>query len=180
MLGQKARGAQVFGALVALAGVAIIGANRGGSTPLAPFFALLGAAAFWSLGNLFSIRAGRTNMFAFIVWSSLFAPVPLLLLSLALEDHAAILAAALHPTLAVWGGAAFLAYGATIVGFGLWSFLLSRHPAAQVAPFSLLVPVFGLAAAALVYHEPLGGAALLGVVVVMAGLAITVFWRRTA
>ena len=43
----------------------------------------------------------------------------------------------------VWGGAAFLAYGATMVGFGLWSHLLSRRPAAQVAPFSLLVPVFG-------------------------------------
>ncbi len=110
-------------------------------------------------GNLFSIRAGRTNMLAFIVWSSLFAPLPLLLLSLALEDHAAIVARLLHPTLAVWGGAAFLAYVATIVGFGLWSLLLSRHPAAQVAPFSLLVPVFGIAAAALVYHEPLGGGA---------------------
>lgn len=180
VLGQKARGAQVFGAVVALAGVAIIGYARGASAPLAPFFALLGAAGFWSLGNLFSIRAGRTNMLAFIVWSSLFAPAPLLLLSLALEDHAAIVAAALRPTLAVWGGAAFLAYGATIVGFGLWSFLLSRHPAAQVAPFSLLVPVFGIAAAALVYHEPLGGVAALGVAVVMAGLAITVFWRRAA
>ena len=75
-------------------------------------------------------------MLGFIVWSSLFAPLPLLLLSFTLEDHAAIFRALLHPTLAVWGGAAFLAYGATIVGFGLWSYLLSRHPAAEVTPFA--------------------------------------------
>ena len=51
------------------------------------------------------------------------------------------------------GRAAFLAYVATIVGFGLWSHLLSRHPAAEVTPFALLVPVLGLAAAALVYQS---------------------------
>jgi O-acetylserine/cysteine efflux transporter len=104
--------------------------------------------------------------------------LPLLVLSLLLEDHAAILAAMLHPTLAVWGGAAFLAYIATIIGFGLWSFLLSQHPAAQVTPFSLLVPVFGMSAAALVYHEQLSGRAMLGSLIVLAGLGISVFARR--
>jgi len=178
LLGQRVRGGQVFGALVALAGVAVIGAFRGGSAPLAPFFAVLAAAICWSFGNLFSIRAGRTHMLGFIVWSSLFSPLPLLALSFLLEDHASIVAALLHPSLAVWGGAAFLAYGATMVGFGLWSWLLSRHPAAQVTPFSLLVPVFGIGAATIVFHEPLSGGVALGISVVMAGLAIAVFWRR--
>lgn len=178
VLGQKARPAQVAGALVALAGIAIIGAFRGLSAPLGPFLAVLGAAAFWSVGNLFSIRAGRANMLGFIVWSSLFAPLPLLLASLIFEDRAAIGAAILQPSLAVWGGAAFLAYVATIVGFGLWSWLLSRHPAAQVTPFALLVPVFGLVSASVVYGESLGGGTWLGVAVAMAGLAIAVFAGR--
>jgi O-acetylserine/cysteine efflux transporter len=177
-LGQSLRKSQILGALVALGGVGVIGWFRGGATPLGPFLAVLGAAGFWSLGNLFSIRAGRTNMLGFIVWSSAFAPLPLLVLSLLLEDRSAILAAILHPSLAVWGGAAFLAYGATMVGFGLWGFLLSRHPAGQVSPFSLLVPVFGIGAATLVFHEPLNAGVSLGIGVVMAGLAIAVFGRR--
>jgi O-acetylserine/cysteine efflux transporter len=177
-LGQQVRGGQIFGALVALAGVGTIGYFRGASAPLTPFFTVLGAAVFWSAGNIFSIRAGRTNMLGFIVWSSLFAPAPLLLLSWLLEDRQAVVAAALHPSLAVWGGAAYLAYVATMFGFGLWSFLLSRHPAAQVAPFSLLVPVFGMAAAALVYGEPLGGGEAMGVAVTMVGLAIAIFSGR--
>jgi O-acetylserine/cysteine efflux transporter len=178
VLGQKTRAGQIVGAVVALAGIGLIGAFRGASAPLAPFLAILGAAAFWSVGNLFSIRAGRTNMIGFIVWSSLFAPLPLLLLSLAFEDHASIARAVLHPTLAVWGGAAYLAYGATVVGFGLWSYLLSRHPAAQVTPFALLVPVFGLGAASLVYGEPLDGGEALGAALALTGLAIAVFSGR--
>jgi O-acetylserine/cysteine efflux transporter len=95
-------------------------------------------------------------------------------LSWLLEDHAAMLAALAHPSVAVWGGAAFLAYGATMVGFGLWGHLLSRYPAAQVAPFSLLVPVFGMASTAMVFGEKLGAGALGGALVVLAGLALAV------
>jgi O-acetylserine/cysteine efflux transporter len=178
LLGQKTSRRQVAGSAVALAGVAIIGVSRGAAAPILPFLAVLAAALFWSAGNLFSIRAGRTNMLAFIVWTSAFAPLPLLALSFLLEDHAAIVAAIIHPTFAVWGGAAFLAYGATMVGFGLWSWLLSRHPAALVAPFSLLVPVFGMGSTALVFGETLGPSVILGAAVVLAGLALAVLPGR--
>jgi O-acetylserine/cysteine efflux transporter len=180
LLGQKPRAAQLIGAGVALAGVALIGFSRGGSAPVLPFVALVGAAAFWAAGNLFSIRAGRIHVLGFIVWSSLFSPAPLLALSWALEDHGRIVHAFTHPSLAVWGGSAFLAYGATMIGFGLWSWLLSRHAVAQVAPFSLLVPVFGLSSAALVFGETLDAGTLAGIVVVLSGLAIAVFAPRRA
>ncbi|HUO53972.1 MAG TPA: EamA family transporter [Rhodoblastus sp.] len=180
VLRQSIQPRQVVGAAIALTGVALIGFARGAGAPLAPFLAVVAAALFWSAGNIFSIRAGRTNMLGFIVWSSLFAPLPLLALSLILEDHAAIASALLHPSLAVWGGAAFLAYGATIVGFGLWGHLLSRHPAAQVAPFSLLVPVFGMASTAFVFGEPLGAGVLGGAAVVLIGLAVATRPARSA
>jgi O-acetylserine/cysteine efflux transporter len=60
--------------------------------------------------------------------------------------------------------------------------LLSRYPAGKVAPFSLLVPVIGLASAALLLDERLGQLQWIGGALVMAGLAINVFgpnlWRR--
>jgi O-acetylserine/cysteine efflux transporter len=189
-LGQRPRAAQLIGAGVALSGVALIGASRGGlgagdaaasggfAAPVLPFVAVVGAAMFWAAGNLFSIRAGKVHMPGFIAWSSLVSPAPLLALSWALDDHAAILRALTHPSLAVWGGAAFLAYGATMIGFGLWSWLLSRHPVAQVAPFSLLVPVFGLSGAALVFGETLDGLIVLGIGVVLGGLAVAVLGPR--
>src|SRR3990167_4945813 len=68
----------------------------------------------------------------------------------------------------------YLAFGATILGYGLWSRLLSRYPASQVAPFSLLVPVVGLSSAALLLDEHLSGLQLLGALLVMCGLLLNV------
>ena len=57
-----------------------------------------------------------------------------------------------------WGEALsvlYLAVLATLVAYTLWTRLLTRHPAAKIAPFSLLVPVVGLSAAAAAYGEAL-------------------------
>ncbi len=42
-------------------------------------------------------------------------------------------------------------------GYGVWAWLLARYPAATVAPLSLLVPVFGFAASALILGETAAG-----------------------
>jgi drug/metabolite transporter (DMT)-like permease len=63
----------------------------------------------------------------------------------------------------------------TLLGYGLWSRLLSRYPAAQVAQFSLLVPIVGLASSALLLDEHLTRAQLIGTALVMGGLAVNVF-----
>ncbi len=178
VIGQPIGRGQIAGAAIAFAGVALIGSGLSLTTALPPFLAVVAAAAFWGLGNLFSIRAGRVDMVAFVIWSSLFSPPPLLALSLMLEDRAAIWRAISQPSLAVWGSALFLAYVATIFGFGLWSRLLSLHQAARIAPFALLVPVFGMSSAAVVFHEPLTIRALSGAAIVFAGLAVTIFWKK--
>jgi O-acetylserine/cysteine efflux transporter len=47
---------------------------------------------------------------------------------------------------------------ATLLRYGLWSRLLSHYPASQVAPFSLLVPIVGLASASIFLDEHLSAA----------------------
>lgn len=75
----------------------------------------------------------------------------------------------------------YLAFVATIVGYGIWGTLLGRYETWRVAPLSLLVPVVGLASAALLLDERLTGLQFLGAVLIMAGLYINVFglqWRK--
>ena len=48
-----------------------------------------------------------------------------------------------------------ISYGGTLFGYGLWARLLAHHSAATVAPFALLVPVVGMIAAALLFGETL-------------------------
>ena len=62
----------------------------------------------------------------------------------------------------------------TLLGFGVWAWLLGRHPASTVAPFTLLVPVVGIAAAWLALGEAPSAPELIGAAVVLGGLALTV------
>jgi len=101
-------------------------------------------------------------------------PLPFLALSLWLEGPAVIEAALRGIGWQTILLLAYLAFGATILGYGLWSRLLSRYPASQVAPFSLLVPVVGLTSASVLLGERLGTLQLGGALLVMLGLGLNV------
>lgn len=177
VLGERPSAAQMAGAGVALLGVAAIGATRLGGASLGPLLMVVGAAFCWGAGNLVGKLAGKIDMFAFVVWSSLAAPVPLFALSLLFEGDRTLHAVA-HPSWVLALCVAALAYGGTILGFGLWSRLLAHHSAASVAPFALLIPVVGMISGRLVFAEPLGAFELLGAALVMAGLTFNVFGDR--
>jgi len=178
LLGERPGRFQVIGALVALLGIALIATERLGGTALLPLLMTLAAAAFWGAANIATKRAGRIDMMAFVVWSALVPPLPLLAVSLMTEGFAADWAALTHPSWLLAGVVGFNAYAATLVGFGLWSVLLGRYPASTVAPFSLLVPVVGITSSVILLGEPLSWLELAGSVVVFAGLLLNVFGPR--
>lgn len=181
LLGEKPKRAQILGAVVAALGIAVIATTRtGAGAPLGPFLMVLAAAACWGLANIVTKKAGTSDMLGFVVWASLVAPLPLFALSLIFEGWEAIAAALFHPTPIAIAAVAYLAWPTTVLGFGIWSSLMSRHAAATVAPFSLLVPVFGMTSAALVLGEPIGGREAIGAALVVAGLVVNVFGPRLA
>ena len=73
---------------------------------------------------------------------------------------------------------AYLAFGATLFGYGAWNRLLSRHPAGTVAPLSLLVPITGLLTAMLVLGEKLSVLQWSGCLVIIAGLLVFNYGSR--
>lgn len=182
-LGERLGRYQTIGAAVALLGIALIAAERLSGAALLPLLLTLAAAVFWGVGNIVTKRAGQIDMLAFVAWSSLVPPLPLLAASLLTEGPAADWAALTHPTWLLVGVVLFMGIGATLVGFGLWSVLLKRYPASTVAPFSLLVPVIGIGASVVLLHESLSPLEAGGCAVIFIGLMINVFGprlRRTA
>ncbi len=107
---------------------------------------------------------------------SVVVPVPMLVMSLVVEGPDAIgaaLANSLSPTaIPAWLGLLYTCVIATAVGSGMWTWLLARYPAGQVAPFSMLVPVVGILTAAVVLAERPSVLELVGGAVVVAGVLI--------
>lgn len=172
-LGERPAPGQLVGAVVAFGGIAIIAAGRAAGVPLVAVALCIGSAASWGAGNICTRQARAPDAIALLVWSSLVPPIPLLALSLGFEGPGQIGDAFAHVSP---GGIAALLYvvgAATAFGYGTWTFLMRHHPASQVAPFTLLVPVSGIAAAWLALHEQPTAAEILGAVVVLAGLALT-------
>lgn len=183
--GERLRPYQLMAFALAIAGMGVIlahngqGADNKGVT-IAGLILTLGAAASWALANQASKEAGKVNALAYVVWASIFSVPPLYLLSLWRDGWPAIAAGLSHAGPSTWAVIFYQSAGNTMFGYGVWAWLHARHPAATVAPLSLLVPVFGFAASALILGEPLQGWKIGAALLVLAGLAINLFWGRRA
>ena len=177
-LRERWQGNQLAGLLLAAGGLVLIGSAHGASMPLLGFLLTVAAAAMWACGNIVSRAVGRhgpMNQLAFVVWASLVPPLPLLALSLLIEGPAAISAALQGFGLASFASVAYLAWAATLFGYGVWTFLLSRYPINRVAPFTLLVPLVGLSTGWLAFGETLQPVHFAGGALLMLGLFVNLF-----
>jgi len=173
VLRERPRREQIAGAVIAFAGLAVIGVDRAASAPIVPFLLMVGGAAAWGVSNVLTRMAQPPNALALLVWASLVAPLPSLGLSLVLEGPAEIGDALSGTDASAVAALLFVALVSGLFGFAAWTSLLKRHTAAAVTPFALLVPVFGIASAALLLGERPTALELGGAVLICAGLAAT-------
>ncbi|HWJ95009.1 MAG TPA: EamA family transporter [Telluria sp.] len=178
MLGERPRGFQLAGALVAFAGMALVAAKLEGQATLAGFVLVVAAGLCWALANITTRKMGTVSALSLVVWGSLIATPPLFVASLLMEGVGAWRQAAASFSLVTLGAVLFNAYPNTILGFGVWSMLIRRYAAATVAPFTLLVPVAGMVSAALVLGEPLQWWKIAAGLLVLSGLALNQFGPR--
>jgi O-acetylserine/cysteine efflux transporter len=179
--GETIKSHQLAAFALALAGMGVIAAHTGHGTTILGLVLVLGAALSWALGNQAGREAGQdgvqVNMLAYVVWAALFSIPPLLILSLLLEGPTAIAAGLAHATPLTWAVVLWQSAGNTMFGYACWAWLLSRYPAATIAPLSLLVPVFGFGASALILGEPMPSWKIIATLLIMAGLAVNLLWR---
>lgn len=178
VFGERPRPVQVVGILVALAGMTIIASTVDGGFTYAGLALALGAALAWAVSNMLMKKVGQVDMLALMVWVSLVPPIPLALISLATEGLDRDLAALAALSWQGLGAVAYIAYIATVFGFGVWGYMIRKHGVSAVAPFSLLVPVFGMSSSALVFGESFGPTRLAAAALVVCGLVLTALGPR--
>ncbi|MFD4945090.1 EamA family transporter [Streptomyces sp. NPDC058239] len=172
-LGERPGRARVSGMGLALVGIGVAAVDEGTSGPVIAFALVIAAAACWGVSNVLTRKAAPPDSLNFMVWVSTVPVLPLLGLSLLFEgwDRDADALAALD-----WSGVGIIVYVAwitTVFGFGAWGFLLRHHPASSVAPFTLLVPVFGMSAAALLLGESVSPLRWCAAALLVGGVALT-------
>ncbi|MCV4339988.1 EamA family transporter [Pseudomonas capsici] len=169
---------QLAGIGVALCGLSsIIFISDGSVTAAGLVLVLLGAAA-WSVTNIINKKAGTKQVFAFLVWSSAFSPIPLFLLDYLVNgtsgysalinqiDHRAVLSIL------------FQVYPNTLFGYWVWNSLLKQYPVSTVAPLSLLVPIFGMLGSVVIFDESLSSMKIVAVGLIVSGLAVGLYGQR--
>ncbi|GAA1604012.1 EamA family transporter [Saccharothrix algeriensis] len=178
LLGERPAARQWAGLGVAVLGVLLVASRLGADRPVEGFLLVLAAAVAWGLSNIMMRRAAPPDMLRFMVWVSAVATLPLLGLSLLVEGPARVSEAVAALDGAGLGALAYIAWISTLAGFAGWGLLIRRYGAATVAPFSMLVPFFGMGSAALVLHEPLGATDLMAGALVVGGVLLSAAGAR--
>jgi O-acetylserine/cysteine efflux transporter len=176
--GERLQRVQWLALAMATGGIGVIVMHTDGTTTLLGLGLILLAALSWAGGNIVSRNAGRVNMVAYVVWSSLFAVPPLVVLSISVEGWDAVSAGVRGADFMTWLAVAWQAWGNSLFGYAAWGWLLARYPAATITPMALLVPLFGMGGAALWLGEGLPAWKLLAAALVMGGLALNLLWPK--
>jgi O-acetylserine/cysteine efflux transporter len=173
-LGERPTRRQLAGVVLGVAGLVVVAVGRSAVAPLLPLIIVLGAALSWAAGNVIARQAKAASGLGLVVWSGAVVPVPLAGLSFLVDGPDAVLGALgdLQPVTLV--SALYTAIFGSLVGYGIWNWLLARYPSSAVVPFTLLVPVVGMTAAWLVLGEVPAAAELLGGLLLLGGVATAV------
>ncbi len=175
ILHEKPAMREISGLLVAVVGIALIALTMSDAS-VAGMLVIILASFFWATGNILLKRVGNVDMLALIVYASLFPPVPLFILSWFFEGPEQISTAIQGVSSASFVALAYIVLASTLAGYTIWGFLIKTYEAKQVAPFGLLVPIFGVFSGWLFMGEEFGTQRLLGAGLVFAGLVV-INWR---
>ncbi|EOV0841083.1 O-acetylserine/cysteine exporter, partial [Cronobacter sakazakii] len=177
---ERLQAKQLTGIALAVGGMLVLieGSLNGQHVALTGFMLTLAAALSWACGNIFNKKIMQLPtppaVMSLVVWSALIPVLPFFSASLVFDGADAVVQSLVNIDSVTVLSLVYLAFIATILGYGIWGTLLGRYETWRVAPLSLLVPVVGLASAALLLDERLSVLQIIGALLVMAGLYINV------
>jgi O-acetylserine/cysteine efflux transporter len=167
---------KIISLLCAFGGFVIITVYRSDGLPLLGVIAMFFAALSWTMSNMMIRKFKPDNALSFVIWSSIFVPIPVLLVPLLKAygsgDVGHFLALVTVTSVKAWASIMFQSYVTMLVGYGIWTWAITRHGLVNVAPYSLLVPLSGLFFGWLFYSEVMSPPELTGTALILLGLVL--------
>ncbi|EOV1172158.1 EamA family transporter [Vibrio fluvialis] len=143
------------GIVLSVVGLVVSIIYTNGNVTLAGVVFIMISAICWPLAGVIVRKSGTRSAFAFNIWGMLFAPLPLVALSVGMNGWDV-----LSTTYQQWNGNAwisvlFQAYPTTVFGYWVWNKMVLKYPMSQLALMTLLVSVFALLSGYAIYDEQL-------------------------
>lgn len=169
---EKFNAPMVIGSLISFAGIYLIFDHTEGQGSAWGMLLILAGAFAWAVSNVIVKKSKTTEIFGFLIWSSIFAPLPLLLLAYGLSGSKAITYSLSNIDSRAIMSILFQVYPTTLLGYSVWNHFMQKYPVSQVAPLSLLVPVFGILGSVLMFQEALPTYKWIAMILILSGLLV--------
>jgi len=147
----------------------LMGSPNSIQNPLA-FGLMIASGFFWAIYSVELKKCPKANPVALMVWIAIVSLPIVIPLSLLFESNQIEIILSL--SWAYWLGLFYLGLAVSVVAHGLWYYLMQHYPIQLIAPFTLLVPVFGVIGGILFLKEPLTIEIIIGTTMMLAGLAV--------
>jgi len=175
-LGETLGWRRILGMVIAFGGVILIAGEPRFSANPWPLMAVIGAALVWAIGNV-QVKALGDELDAVTLngWIAILAAPQLLVASWLIEGPQWQ-----HIPEVGWQGWASLLFQAIVIAiftYWIWYNMMRRYPVNQVMPFTLLLPLIGVAAGAVMRGEEVTWQMMVGGLATVAGVAIIVIRR---
>lgn len=169
---------QIIGFIIACAGLISVVFITDGSVTLSGMLLVLAGAVAWSIANIINKKAATGQVFAFLVWSSAFSPIPLFLLGWLVNGGSGFSLLFSHMDARAVLSILFQVYPNTLFAYWVWNSLLKQYPVSTVAPLSLLVPVFGILGSMVIFGESITLTKVVALLLIICGLAVGLYGQR--
>lgn len=178
VLKERVRFAQILGCLLAGAGLTLIAVGAGSSaTPIGIGLCLLSALSWASCNVLLRAKQFSGDLLPFLVWSSLFSAVPLMIIALLFEGREAVLFPLAHGDAVLWAIIGWQGFANTLFGYVIWNGLIRTYSLSRIGPLTLLVPVVALSLSVLLLGERLTSLEAAAATLIVAGVALPLLRR---
>jgi O-acetylserine/cysteine efflux transporter len=167
-----------IGGAVAISGLILILYVTDGSITIIGLILALVAAFFMGVSNIVVKKSKTKEVLSFIIWSSLFAPIPLFILAFITQGSVVYVNFFDNLDRNAIFSILFQVYPTTLFGYWVWNSLINKYPVSSVAPLGLLVPIFGLFGSYIIFDENIGNIKLIACLLIITGLAINTYGAR--
>lgn len=167
-----------IGFILALSGILLVFLVTDGTVTLLGMLFVILSAVSWAILNIIIKKANTKDVFAFLIWSTLFPPIPLFLLAYFMQGDIVFINFFENIDTNAIISIVFQVYPTTILGYWVWNSLLTKYPVSIVSPLSLLIPIFGLLGSFVLFNEEIGIYKIVASLIILLGLVINTFGNR--